>query len=146
MSEWGFSGRRGRILIYLVAEPNGDAPGWLTGQVTAQLEGPGRFTGACAVAFSASELVRFHRDLGLLLAGQAQQATLGRLGDGVGLTLDAVEGRGRLSGYLGAGMGGAVSFNDLELEPLSLRRTHRELERILCELEGDPPPMRPRRA
>jgi hypothetical protein len=142
MGRWAIQGRNGRVDLRLgpptrIFGQDGAASDLLTAEFTAELSGPGYFKGAATVRLAALDLVRFHRELGGLVAGRAANATLGSLGDEVGLTLDAATGGGaRLSGFVGAGLANAVSFNDVQVERASLVRSYAALESVASEVVG----------
>ena len=134
--EWGFEGAAGRIAIS-GARSRGDR---VTADVAAEIRSGGHFSGRCTVGFAADELARFHRQLGALLTGGARHATFGDVADEVALTIDAAEdGRTRVSGFVGAGITTAVSFNDLEIDRGSLVRSYLVLELICREAGGNAP-------
>jgi hypothetical protein len=140
LGEWGIHGLGGRVHIRLGATGNG-AGERLTAEFSAELSGPGRFNGSSTVDLAALELLRFHREMGALVAGRAAHATLGSLGDEIGLTLEAV-GRprpgaaARLSGFVGAGLSGAVSFNGVEVDHPALVSSYVALDGLAVELAG----------
>jgi hypothetical protein len=136
--EWGFEGAGGRIAISSARMNAGSPQDGIVADVAAEIRTGGRFTGACTVGFSAAELTRFHRQLGAMLTGGARHATFGDLGDAVGLTIDASEGRTRVSGFVGAGLATAVSFNDMEIDRGSLVRSYLVLDLICRELAPIP--------
>jgi hypothetical protein len=136
-SEWSFQGSGGRVAIRLrpPAHRVGARGGELTADVTAELRSCGSLRGSCTVGLTTEQLKRFHRELDGLLAGREPRATLGSLGDQFGLTIDTGHGgAARLSGFLGTGLTGAVSFNDLELDEPALRRSNVVLADVVRDL------------
>jgi len=142
MRAWSIQGRNGRVDLRV--DPPARAPTdvgvpgeLLTAEFVAELSGPGYFKGASTVRVVALDLVRFHRELGGLVAGRTAHATLGSLGDEVGLTLDGEpDGGARLSGFVGAGLANAVSFNDVRVEPAALARSYAALDGLACAVVG----------
>ena len=139
---WAIQGRNGRVDLNLAppAHASGDDATrveLLTAEFVAELGGPGCFRGASTVRVLALDLVRFHRELGGMLAGRTVNATLGSLGDEVGLTLDAADhGGARLSGFIGAGLANAVSFNDVRVDHAALVRSYAALDSLACAVMG----------
>jgi hypothetical protein len=129
--EWGFEGAAGRVVIS-DARSHGER---VTADVVVEMRARGVFTGRCTVGFAADELARFHRQLGAMLTGGTRHATFGDVGDEVALTIDAAEdGRTSVTGFVGAGMTTAVSFNDLEIDRGSLVRSYLVLDLICREV------------
>ena len=131
MREWAIEGYGGRVAIRIrppARTYGGDGPmsDRMTAEFSAELSGPGYFRGTSTVRLAAFDLVRFHRELGGVVAGRQPHATLGSLGDEVGLTVEGEAdpegkaGGARLSGFIGAGLSSAVSFNDIEVDHPSL--------------------------
>ena len=94
MREWAIEGHGGRVAIRLrpparVYGGGGPMSDRLTAECSAELSGPGYFRGTSTVRVAALDLVRFRRELAGVLAGLQPSATLGSLGDEVGLTLRA---------------------------------------------------------
>jgi hypothetical protein len=114
----------------------------MTAEFSAELSGPGYFRGTSTVRLAAFDLVRFHRELGGVVAGRQPHATLGSLGDEVGLTVEGEAdpegkaGGARLSGFIGAGLSSAVSFNDIEVDHPSLLRSYVALDALAGDLVG----------
>lgn len=155
MREWAIEGFGGRVAIRIgpPARMHGDdgpMSDRMTAEFSAELSGPGYFRGTSTVRLAALDLVRFHRDLGGVVAGLQPHATLGSLGDEVGLTVEGeADPRGsakgaRLSGFIGAGLSSAVSFNDIEVDHPSLLRSYVALDALAGDLVGyavlSPPP------
>jgi len=147
MREWAIEGHGGRVEIRLgpparLYGGSGPMSDRLTAEFSAELSGPGYFRGTSTVRLAALDLVRFHRELAGVLAGVQPSATLGSLGDEVGLTLesDADPMRrasgARLSGFIGAGLSSAVSFNDIAVDHPSLVRSYVALDALAGELAG----------
>jgi hypothetical protein len=166
MREWTIEGSGGRVTIRLPppAHTHGAAPGAsdrMIVEFSAELSGPGYFRGSSTARLAALDLVRFHRELGGVVAGSRRHATLGSLGDEAGLTLEraagaaASAGGARLSGFIGAGLSCAVSFNDVSVDRSSLVRSYAALHALADEIarhavlttppepEADPPPLPP---
>jgi hypothetical protein len=145
-----------RLVAIRIGRParpyGGDGPmsDRMTAEFSAELSGPGYFRGTSTVRLAAFDLVRFHRELGGVVAGRQPHATLGSLGDEVGLTVEGEAdpegkaGGARLSGFIGAGLSSAVSFNDIEVDHPSLLRSYVALDALAGDLVGyavlSPPP------
>ena len=128
---WGFEGAAGGIAISGVREHAGR----VTAEVAVDIRAAGRFACTCPIGFSAEVLARFHRQLGAMLTGGTRHATFGDVGDEVALTIDAAEdGRTSVTGFVGAGMTTAVSFNDHEIDRGSLVRSYLVLDLICREV------------
>lgn len=155
MREWAIEGYGGRVAIRIgppARTYGGDGPmsDRMTAEFSAELSGPGYFRGTSTVRLAAFDLVRFHRELGGVVAGRQPHATLGSLGDEVGLTVEGEAdpegkaGGARLSGFIGAGLSSAVSFNDIEVDHPSLLRSYVALDALAGDLVGyavlSPPP------
>ncbi len=147
MREWAIEGYGGRVAIRIgppARTYGGDGPmsDRMTAEFSAELSGPGYFRGTSTVRLAAFDLVRFHRELGGVVAGRQPHATLGSLGDEVGLTVEGEAdpegkaGGARLSGFIGAGLSSAVSFNDIEVDHPSLVRSYVALDALAGELTG----------
>ena len=163
MREWTIEGSGGRVTIRLEPPAHTDGGGArpsdrMPVEFSAELSGPGYFRGTSTVHLAALDLVRFHRELGGVVAGLRRHATLGSLGDEAGLTLERVSGRSggaRLSGFIGAGLSGAVSFNDIAVGRSSLVRSYAALRALADDVaahavitappEPEPPALRPPR-
>ena len=158
MREWAIEGYGGRVAIRIgppARTYGGDGPmsDRMTAEFSAELSGPGYFRGTSTVRLAAFDLVRFHRELGGVVAGRQPHATLGSLGDEVGLTVEGEAdpegkaGGARLSGFIGAGLSSAVSFNDIEVDHPSLLRSYVALDALAGDLVGyavlSPPPPAP---
>ena len=158
MREWAIEGYGGRVAIRIgppARTYGGDGPmsDRMTAEFSAELSGPGYFHGTSTVRLAAFDLVRFHRELGGVVAGRQPHATLGSLGDEVGLTVEGEAdpegkaGGARLSGFIGAGLSSAVSFNDIEVDHPSLLRSYVALDALAGDLVGyavlSPPPPAP---
>jgi len=158
MREWAIEGYGGRVAIRIgppARTYGGDGPmsDRMTAEFSAELSGPGYFRGTSTVRLAAFDLVRFHRELGGVVAGRQPHATLGSLGDEVGLTVEGEAdpegkaGGARLSGFIGAGLSSAVSFNDIEVDHPSLLRSYVALDALAGGLVGyavlSPPPPAP---
>jgi len=156
--EWAIEGYGGRVAIRIgppARTYGGDGPmsDRMTAEFSAELSGPGYFHGTSTVRLAAFDLVRFHRELGGVVAGRQPHATLGSLGDEVGLTVEGEAdpegkaGGARLSGFIGAGLSSAVSFNDIEVDHPSLLRSYVALDALAGDLVGYavllPPPPAP---
>src|SRR4051794_35634395 len=78
---WAIQGRNGRVELRI--EPPAGAAGkdakLMTAEFVAELSDPGYFRGTSTVRVLALDLVRFHRDLGGMVAGRSANATLGSL-------------------------------------------------------------------
>ena len=139
---WAIQGRNGRVDVHVgppvrAAGDDGTPMELLTAEFVAELSAPGYFKGASTVRVVALDLVRFHRELGGMVAGRTANATLGSLGDEVGLTLDAAaDGGARLSGFIGAGLANAVSFNDVRVDHAALLRSYAALDGLACAVVG----------
>jgi len=147
MREWAIEGYGGRVAIRIgppARTYGGDGPmsDRMTAEFSAELSGPGYFRGTSTVRLAAFDLVRFHRELGGVVAGRQPHATLGSLGDEVGLTVEGEAdpegkaGGARLSGFIGAGLSSAVSFNDIEVDHPSLLRSYVALDALAGDLVG----------
>jgi len=158
MREWAIEGYGGRVAIRIGPPARmygGDGPmsDRMTAEFSAKLSGPGYFRGRSTVRLAALDLVRFHRELGGVVSGRQPHATLGSLGDEVGLTVEGEAdpegnaGGARLSGFIGAGLSSAVSFNDIEIDHPSLLRSYVALDALAGDLVGYavllPPPDAP---
>jgi hypothetical protein len=155
MREWAIEGCGGRVAIRIGPPARlygGDGPmsDRMTAEFSAELSGPGYFRGTSTVRLAALDLVRFHRELGGVVAGVQPHATLGSLGDEAGLTVEGEAGpagragSARLSGFIGAGLSSAVSFNDIEVDHPALLRSYVALDALAGDLVGyavlSPPP------
>src|SRR4051794_28069073 len=140
MREWAIEGSGGRVTIRLPPPARTDGAGAserMAVEFSAELSGPGYFRGSSVVRLGALDLVRFHRELGGVVAGLRRHATLGSLGDEAGLTLERAaggSGGARLCGFIGAGLSGAVSFNDIAVERASLVRSYVALHALADEI------------
>jgi hypothetical protein len=86
--------------------------------------------GTCAVVITACELLRFTREVGELLAGDAELATLRSYGEAASLVLAASGRDACLSGFIGHSFLGSLSFNDLKLSPNALHAAYQGLREL----------------
>src|SRR5690349_10623881 len=143
MREWTIEGSGGRVTIRLAPPAHTDGGGArpsdrMPVEFSAELSGPGYFRGTSTVHLAALDLVRFHRELGGVVAGLRRHAT-----------------PARLSGFIGAGLSGAVSFNDIAVGRSSLVRSYAALRALADDVaahavitappEPEPPALRPPR-
>jgi hypothetical protein len=86
--------------------------------------------GTCAVVLTACELMRFTREVGELVAGDAELATLRSYGEAASLVLAASGRDASLSGFIGHSFIGSLSFNDLKLRPSALHAAYQALREL----------------
>lgn len=110
----------------------GPGPTVHVGEVVVDLHQRIELTGSCPVVITNCELARFTDEVGDLIRGAAPGARLRSYGDAVSLVLEASEGRPCLSGFIGHGFFGSLSFNDLELALSALVQAYGQLRTIVA--------------
>jgi hypothetical protein len=108
-----------------------DDGSWLVGEAELKSGITGRFHARHELSLRTDDLDRFRNELSQLLSSLSGSATLPHLEARVGCSVELIDGRGKLSAFLGEHAGSELSISNAETDQSYLAQTLSELNSVL---------------